>query len=183
MKDVSNPVSIAWLEAGGIAGRGVLLDYLSYAQAKGKEYKQVGSDHAITVEELQACAAHQGTEIRYGDILIVRSGYWHTYNQLSHEERLAWCDGKSITHVGVQPSRDMAKWLWDSGISACAGDAVGWEAMPPKPGLGLDNDHILHEVMLAGWGMPIGEFSTSFIGLREVLTLSRRRAVELGGIG
>lgn len=164
VKQIANIVFIAWVEAGSIAGRGVLLDYWSYAQAKGEEYpyKLVHSDHAITLEELQACAAHQGTEIRYGDILIVRCGYWYTYNRLSHEERVDWCDGKSMTHVGVLPSREMAKWLWDSGIVACAGDALGWEAMPPKPGRGLDNDHILHEVMLAGWGMPIGKSDIPF---------------------
>ena len=51
-----------------------LLDYREYAQAKGIKY-DCFSDHAITVQELEDVAKHQGTEFRHGDIVIVRTGF------------------------------------------------------------------------------------------------------------
>ncbi|OAG44387.1 hypothetical protein AYO21_01383 [Fonsecaea monophora] len=151
----------AWVRNGAIAGRGVLLDYYSWSQAQGKQYDLIGdtADHAIPVEELQACAAAQGVEIRQGDLLFVRSGFWVGYNALSDAEKIAWSNQKSPIWVGVETSAKMAKWLWDSGIVAGAGDAPGWERIPnynSPPEAGLQG-WSLHEIMLSGWGMPIGE--------------------------
>lgn len=49
----------------------------------------------------------------------------------------------------------MAKWHWDMQFSAVAGDTNAYESWPPEfsSSLGL----ALHEVFLAGWGMPMGE--------------------------
>ncbi|KAK4934478.1 hypothetical protein LTR10_024269 [Elasticomyces elasticus] len=150
----------SWVENGSIAGRGILVDYLSYARSKGIQYDLIGqkASHAISVEDLKACLAAQGTEVRYGDILLIRSGFWVGYNLLSMEEKVAWSDEHPAVWVGVETSKKMAQWIWDSGISACAGDAVGWEKVPADTSAeaGLDG-MILHELMLGGWGMPIGE--------------------------
>lgn len=64
-----------------------------------------------------------------------------------------------MSHVGVEASRDMAKWLWNSQFSACAGDSPSFEAIP-KQSRGIQ-DLFLHEIMLGGWGMPIGMYSHS----------------------
>ncbi|KAH6988310.1 hypothetical protein BKA56DRAFT_477729 [Ilyonectria sp. MPI-CAGE-AT-0026] len=150
-----------WVKSGAIAGRGVLLDYYAYAQSKGIQYKLVGDGaiHAISLNELKACAEWEGVEIKQGDILFVRSGFWAGYKALSDDEKTAFGKLKPETWVGVETCRDMAKWLWDSGISAAAGDAPGWERIPnynspPEAGL---SGYTLHEIMLGGWGMPIGE--------------------------
>lgn len=154
-------LSAAWVERGSIAGRGVLLDYYRYAQETNKLYDLINNSHAISAEELKACAEYQGTELQHGDLLFVRSGFWVGYNGLSLEEKVAWGKLKPIDckWVGVEASAYMAKLLWDSGIAACAGDAPGWERVPNwnqpiEAGLeGL----ALHEVMLGGWAMPIGK--------------------------
>ncbi|OAL27838.1 hypothetical protein AYO20_09691 [Fonsecaea nubica] len=151
----------SWVQNGSIAGRGVLLDYYSYARSQGNNYELIGqkANYSISVAELKACAAAQGTELRQGDILLVRSGLWVGYKALSEAEQKAWVDEHPSVWVGVETSREMAQWLWSSGITACAGDAAGWEKCPPNtaPKQGLEG-HILHEIMLGGWGMPIGEF-------------------------
>lgn len=49
----------------------------------------------------------------------------------------------------------MAEWHWNVGFSAVAGDTNAYEAWPPASDSGLRLS--LHEVFLAGWGMPIGE--------------------------
>ncbi|KAF9886971.1 hypothetical protein FE257_010712 [Aspergillus nanangensis] len=151
-----------WVQAGGIVGRGILLDFCSYAQTKNIHYELVGNQasYSITAQDLSACAAAQGVEIRYGDILFVRTGFWVGYNRLSEEEKAAWSEKEPFnTWVGVETSASMARFIWDGGVSACAGDAPGWERIPntdspSEAGLkGLS----LHEIMLGGWGMPIGE--------------------------
>jgi kynurenine formamidase len=54
-----------------IAGRAVLLDFVAYTGAE----VCIGRTTAIGSAELEACAAKQGTEIRKGDILLVRTGW------------------------------------------------------------------------------------------------------------
>jgi hypothetical protein len=57
----------------GIAGRGVLLDYYSFAQQHGKPYNPQDT-HPISVADLEACRKAQGTELKPGDILLIRVG-------------------------------------------------------------------------------------------------------------
>lgn len=101
----------------------------------------------------------QGVEIRSGDILFVRSGFWSAYRKLNPQQQKAWSEEEPTVWVGVETTSNFAKFLWDSGISACAGDAPGWERIPnynSPPEAGLDGLS-LHEIMLSGWGMPIGK--------------------------
>lgn len=68
-----------WCERGGIVGRGVLVDWLSWYEHKNGKAPSAVSTHAITVEELEETLNWQGTETRPGDIMMIRSGYvrWH----------------------------------------------------------------------------------------------------------
>jgi hypothetical protein len=80
-------ISIAMAEY-GIVGRGVLLDFHSWRIAQDPPIPydafQTGS---IPLKYLLAVAEAQGTEIRFGDILIIRSG------------RLALFEGVSIQQL------------------------------------------------------------------------------------
>jgi len=145
----------AWC-AQGIVGRGVLLDYYAWRIKGGKPY-EVLSTHAITVEELKACAEAQGTEIKQGDVLFVRSGWAAVYETLSEQQKLDWCGMSPTAWAGVKTCLDTVRWLWETGFSAVAGDAGGFEQIPfPDNAEGLGKYH-LHEILLGGWGMPIGE--------------------------
>ncbi|KIW17964.1 hypothetical protein PV08_05159 [Exophiala spinifera] len=143
----------AWC-AQGIVGRGVLLDYLHWSNSHGRAYDKLG-DHRITVQTLQSIADAQGVSFRKGDILIIRTGFHAGYDSLSDEEKIGWAHQVPTKHVGVETSREMAKWLWDSQFSAVAADAPAFEAIP-KRSSGI-NDLFLHEILLSGWGMPIDD--------------------------
>lgn len=117
------------------------------------------SDYSIPVEDLQACVEWQGTTLKEGDILFVRSGWKVAYDALSEEQQEAWCLSP-MKWVGVERSVRTLRWLWDTGFSACAGDAPGWEKVPHLDGpreVGGIEMLSLHQVQLAGWGMPIGK--------------------------
>ncbi|PGH08298.1 hypothetical protein AJ80_07894 [Polytolypa hystricis UAMH7299] len=144
----------------GIVGRGILLDYLGWVQSQqGRSYDLL-SDHDIPVADLEKCAAAQNVEIKHGDILLIRSGFSAGYAGLTEEEKVAWALNDPPRWAGVKTSIETARWIWEKGFSACAGDAPGFERVP---NIGYVNEEgglgklCLHEVILSGWGMPIGE--------------------------
>lgn len=138
----------------GIAGRGVLLDYRSWASKNGIRYDSFNT-HRIGLHELLECAKAQNTEFRIGDILLIRSGWIEDYSKHSEQEKMALGGKESRTFVGVDNSIEMVKWHWDTGFAAVAGDTNAYEAWPPDRSSPLK--HALHEIFLSGWGMPIGE--------------------------
>ncbi|KAI0124397.1 hypothetical protein BJ170DRAFT_585981 [Xylariales sp. AK1849] len=140
----------AWAEE-GIVGRGVLVDYHSWrtSQAQSKAYDSFDST-TIPLEDLKACLEAQGTEVRFCDILFVRSGFMAAYAEKTEDE--IWAHQDIVPHKfgGVEQSEAMLKWIWEN-FSAVAGDQPSFECWPTR------KDWLLHEVLLAGWGCPIGE--------------------------
>ncbi|KAF2018203.1 hypothetical protein BU24DRAFT_389955 [Aaosphaeria arxii CBS 175.79] len=136
----------------GIAGRGVLIDYAWWAERKGIQYSSF-SKHEVKLSEIKEIAKECNIEFRKGDILFVRIGItreWDT--KMNEEDKKAYAANPTPEHAGLEVTEDMIRWHWDSGFAAVAGDSIGWEVYPPK-----DVKLLLHEYLLAGWGMPIGE--------------------------
>ncbi|KAI9811865.1 MAG: hypothetical protein M1827_005216 [Pycnora praestabilis] len=154
-----------WAEH-GIVGRGILLDYRSYAKKHGNNYEPA-SHHPISYAELSACGKEQGIDIRpeaeggdikIGDILFIRSGFVETYWEKSEAERVAMAErphriGKADEqkYVGVGQEEKNIDWMHDCYFAAVVGDAPSFEAWPSM------EDYYLHEYLLARWGCPIGE--------------------------
>lgn len=145
----SDVLGIQVMAEKGIVGRGILLDYHAYCLKNDITHTAFEST-SISLAHLQACAAEQGVEIKFGDILIVRSGYMDAYvkQPRAELERLSKIVPPNL--AGVEQSEEMAQWLWTN-FSAVAGDHPAWECYPSQ------KDWSLHEVLLGGWGMPIGE--------------------------
>ena len=59
---------------------------------------------------------------------------------------------KKPESIGIEASREFLQFLWENQIAAVAGDTRAFEAWPCK-----ELEWHLHEWLLAGWGMPIGE--------------------------
>ena len=123
--------------------------------------------HEISFSELQACAKAQGIDIRpasqggdinIGDLLFIRSGFVSSYYTKTPDARAAAAlrphtGGKEAdqTWAGVKQEDAMIDWLHDCYFSAVGGDAPAFEAWPSQ------HDYMLHEYILALWGMPLGE--------------------------
>ena len=140
-----------WVRNGGVTGRGVLLDYQSWAESEGLVMRAT-STTSITLDELQKVVASQNVELRRGDILCVRSGYLKAFDALSDEEARALVTHPAPPAIGLQSSEDVLQWIWETGFAAVAGDMPSFEAWPCQ-----NTRFFLHEWLLAGWGMPIGE--------------------------
>ncbi|TVY47917.1 hypothetical protein LOCC1_G001623 [Lachnellula occidentalis] len=150
----------------GIAGRGVLIDYWTYATEKGMLYDPY-EYYCIPYSELYACGKAQGIDIRpasqggdimIGDILFIRSGFISTYYSKTPDARAAaalrpHAPGKADGQrwAGIKQEDVMLDWLHDCYFAAVAGDAPSFEAWPSH------EEYMLHEYILAFWGMPLGE--------------------------
>ncbi|XHF99321.1 hypothetical protein AWENTII_002827 [Aspergillus wentii] len=133
-------------------GRGVLIDYATWAEKKGITYTTF-STHQVRLTDILEIARECNITFQKGDILFVRVGVtkeWDTV--MTDEQKRAYSDNPSPEHAGVEASVDVLRWLWDTGFAAIASDAISWEVYPPQ-----SPDLFLHEYVLAGWGMPIGE--------------------------
>ncbi|EXJ90654.1 hypothetical protein A1O1_03758 [Capronia coronata CBS 617.96] len=150
---------------GGIMGRGILVDFRRWMdEGPGREIvnKHIGDDtffdnfhtSAIKFDWILQTLAWQGnTTPRFGDILIVRSGWFKSYRDLvdsnpAELERLAKQQPPGLG--GVEQSDEVLAWIWDH-FSAVAADHPSFERWPSPL------DWSMHEVLLAGWGCNIGE--------------------------
>lgn len=150
---------------GKIVGRGILLDYFSYAQSQGINYAP-NQQHLVTAEDLDACANAQGISFQQGDILFVRMGYVDWYNNATPEERSEVVSGATRA-VGVRQTEEEVEWLWNHHFAAVASDTPAFEARP------CIQEWNLHDYLLALWGTPIGEL----FDLEELDTPSSSRRV------
>ncbi|KAF7782169.1 hypothetical protein Agabi119p4_1545 [Agaricus bisporus var. burnettii] len=135
---------------GKIVGRGILLDYYSYAVQNGLPYSPVES-HLVTAQDLDACVKAQNLSLEVGDILFIRMGYINWYEQASEEERTKTLQTIPGRYVGIRQGMDEVRWFWDHHFAAVAADTPSFEARPTV------QNWDLHEYLLSLWGTPIGE--------------------------
>jgi len=147
----------------GICGRGVLLDYVEYAARHSIKYSTF-SNHSIPLHTLLDIAKEQNTQFRRGDILFVRVGITKEWDQqMSESDKLAYGQSTDPQHAGLEGTEEMLKWIWNEGFSAVASDSISFEVYPKQPFYKRDGTDatvpglFMHEYLLAGWGMAVGE--------------------------
>ncbi|KAK9449887.1 uncharacterized protein V1518DRAFT_414979 [Limtongia smithiae] len=137
----------------GIVGRGVLIDFAAWAEKEGIEFDPFVR-YGITLEQIHAIAAWEGVEFKFGDILLIRSGWVKKYNSLlaaGRVDELKQTGAASPTAIGIDQGDDIKTWLHDQYFSVVGGDQPAFEAWPAK------TTDCLHEYLLACWGVLIGE--------------------------
>jgi kynurenine formamidase len=157
--------STAWVQKGGVVGRGVLLDYAAWAEAQGLQLSHFETV-SITVSTLLQVAESQGTTFREGDILFIRTGWVPAYEKLSDEAQTRLANFATPPAIGLESSETTLRWIWDRGFAALVGDHPSMEAWPCQ-----NTDYMLHEWLLAGWGLTLGEL----FNLEELSAECRKR--------
>jgi kynurenine formamidase len=127
-----------------IVSRGVLLDVGRHLSP---ESGQLDDGYAITAADLDACSAAQGSEVRRGDIVLVRTG------QLARARRDGWGEYAGGPAPGL--SLTTAGWLHRSEIAAIATDTWGFEVRPNE--FDVPAFQPLHQVVIPNLGLTIGE--------------------------
>ncbi|KAL4805230.1 putative cyclase-domain-containing protein [Aspergillus unguis] len=138
-----------WLKRGGVVGRGVLIDYASWAEKNDIHYSPA-SKHTITEKDLDEVARDQILEFRPGDILLLRTGWIKWYNEASPEERIEGCKVHH-NYCGLEGTESSIEWLWNHRFAALVGDNMAFEAWP------AEMPYRIHDTALGLWGTPIGE--------------------------
>ncbi|MEQ6902558.1 cyclase family protein [Nocardioides sp. YIM 152588] len=123
--------------------RGVLLDVPA---TLGVGRLEAGQE--ITVADLTATAERQGTELRPGDVALVRSGWGQHFDAGDGDTYRGLSTG--VPGVGEAG----ATWLADHGIHATGADTIAYERLAPGAGHGLLP---AHRVLLVERGIYIVE--------------------------
>ncbi|POR32492.1 Uncharacterized protein TPAR_07276 [Tolypocladium paradoxum] len=151
--------SLYWHARGGLATRGVLVDYKAYADRKGIQYSPF-SAHKITIAIVEDIVREQGVEFRRGDLFLLRTGYTEEIQAAKgEEEQIEMLNAPDS--VGIEDTMQAVEWFWNQHFSAVAADNVGFEVMrPTKNGVaasGTTADYVLHPNFLSLLGLHIGE--------------------------
>ncbi|KAK4936004.1 hypothetical protein LTR10_023051 [Elasticomyces elasticus] len=138
-----------WSERGGIVGRGVLVDFVSWAERNGVEIR-ASTSQVISLDVIKRILREEGVVIKKGDILLLRTGLLQAYNMCFNDSERNKVM-RSSDSIGAEASEAMVQWLWNNHFSAVAGDAAAFESQP------FVKEYSLHDYLLVWWGMPIGE--------------------------
>ncbi len=142
-----------WAER-GIVGRGVLLDLAAVATARDPSYSPA-SPLRFGVEELEESRRRSGVELKPGDILILHTGYTAWY--LKQPDAVRTALPGHIVSAGIEPSEDVARWLWNQHCAAVAADNFSVEVWPANFDLDAQPFGFLHQMLIGSFGMALGE--------------------------
>ncbi|KAL5338068.1 hypothetical protein BJX70DRAFT_398978 [Aspergillus crustosus] len=159
----------AWSNTGGIIGRGILLDYASYAERKSIPLTPFKTS-TIPLSYLHDILTETNLSPRPGDILFVRTGFTAAYNAITLDEEAALANRPTPDFAGVENGEKTLRWLWENQFAAIASDAPSFEPAPLVRE-GVPPEVTLHQWCLSGWGMPIGEY----FNLEELARVCRER--------
>ena len=137
--------------AGGVVGRGVLLDL---SNVRGAEFVEPGEP--VGVAELEAAETAQGVNIGPGDVLIVSTGRDARRRALGRT-----LDPGADGLAGLHP--ECLPWLQERRIALLGCDGIS----DPMPGLGV-----------AEWPFPVHQIGIAAMGLHLIDNLSLGALVE-----
>ncbi|MBV9770322.1 MAG: cyclase family protein [Bryobacterales bacterium] len=133
-------------------GRGLLIDVYGFRKAQGQPMNPLDRE-VYTLAELKAALDHQGSTLKPGTILLVRTGWMESYEKATAEEKRALAPMEKLRCAGIEASREMVAWLWNSRVAAIGTDCPGVEAFP----FDLTDEGALHYRALPLLGLSLGE--------------------------
>lgn len=148
--------------ARGIAGRGLLLDVERYRIEAGRPLDPNSND-TISVEDLEATIALQQSPVMPGDIVMFHTGWLRELmaGSVSREQ--------GLKSPGLEPTEEIAEWLWDHQVAIAASDNLALEAWPAEPDAlptkaeinqtlaRSSHTGMLHRLLIPLLGLTIGE--------------------------
>lgn len=133
-------------------GRGLMLDAYGYRNAIGRPVNALDRD-VYSLDDLKGALKHQGSELKPGTILLVRTGWMESYEKASDDERRALAPMDKMRSTGIEATREMVAWLWNNRVAAIGTDCPGVEAVP----FDFTDEGALHYRTLPLIGLPLGE--------------------------
>ncbi|MFZ2240573.1 MAG: cyclase family protein [Gordonia amarae] len=127
----------------GVVGRGVLLD-----MARFRGVDCLGPGETYDHNDLEACAAAQGIEIKPRDILIIRTNHLELFFRQGEAFYEGFCE------PGLVYSEELVKWFQDKEIPNLVTDTIANEVTTdPNNGVAL----VLHNALMRNLGVAFTE--------------------------
>ena len=133
-------------------GRGLLIDAFGYRKAAGRPVNPLDRD-VYTLADLKAAIEHQGSALKPGTILLVRTGWMESYEKLASDGKRDLAPMDKLRSAGIEASREMVAWMWNNHVAAIGTDCPSVEAFPSD----FSDEGILHYRALPLLGLPLGE--------------------------
>lgn len=136
-----------------IIARGVLIDVAGL-----KNVEALPSNYAITVEDLQQALRRQQTQLKPGDVVLIRTGTLRHWGETGSDH------AKIGAHDSAGISLETARWLVEeNGSMMICGDTSGLEYGPAEKDSRAYRDKYqsfnpVHHYLLIEQGVHIGEF-------------------------
>ncbi len=140
----------------GIAGRAVLLDIDAMLGGAGVGFDPA-SPRSITADELEAARRDAGVEWQDGDVMLLHTGFLAWYRRQDPGVRARLAELRELAAIGLESSEEMARYLWDSHVSAAAADNPSLEVWPPDLSPEAMPFGFLHRMLIGQFGLAIGE--------------------------
>lgn len=122
-----------------LCGRGVHLDLCAW---QGVDHLPGG--YVVAADDLRACAAAQGVDVRKGDIVLFRTGWQQVFAKEGGPKFFEQEPG-----IGL----DAARWLGELGVAAIGSDNYGVEVVPTEHG----DPAPVHRMLIRDYGMYLLE--------------------------
>ena len=138
--------------ANRIVGRAVLIDLWKYVNDQRRPIDPL-SPAEYPLIDLQGALKTQGTVLKPGSILLLRTGWMQAYVNATAEQKAAMASLQGLRACGIESSSALMEWFWDNRVAAVGTDCPAVEPWP----INLQDEGALHYRALTMLGLPIGE--------------------------
>lgn len=142
-----------------IVSRGVLLDLAAERDRQGRPIDHEAGE-PLGLDLIEQTMHAQGTQLRDGDIVMLRTGWAGWFLGLDDAARRQQQSTRRAT--GMAQSEDFVAWAWDRRIALLAADTFAVECLPvvaesPFRARAPHDAGMMHQEFLAKLGLPLGE--------------------------
>lgn len=98
-----------------------MLDIARWAEKNGIKLEHLSTKTPITLDMIQRCAEDEGVKFESGDVMIIRTGFTEAVYGMPEDQYKEY--KPMLGAIGVDPTPELMRWIWESGIPAVASDA------------------------------------------------------------
>ena len=106
-----------------------------------------------SLQDLKDALKAQGSSLKPGSVLLLRTGWMQAYVKSTPAQKTAMAPMKALKACGIEDTREMVAWMWDSRVAAIGTDCPAVEQWPWD----FRNEGALHYRTLSLLGLPLGE--------------------------
>ena len=109
------------------------------------------------MDDLEQARRAAGIEWQDGDVMLLHTGFLAWYGRQDEAVKARLAELRELAAVGLDQSEDMARYLWDSHLSAVVADNPSLEVWPPDLSPEQMPFGFLHRMLIGQFGLALGE--------------------------